>query len=91
MPEEAARYDLAMFRGLASDRKAQRVFLQKIRIVETVRTSKQHQVVTQLAGSNNNQDRTPTGAGVRLSGSPGQPLAAAQSLVRGGESPRRSS
>ena len=44
---------------------------------EPASSLKQHQVVTQLAGSNNNQDRTPTGAGVRLSGSHGQPLAAA--------------
>ena len=76
-PEEVARYELALYRGLSSDKKAQRVYLQKVRIVETVRASKQHQVVTQLAGNNKNQDMTPTGAGGRFSGLPGQPLAAA--------------
>ena len=41
-PEEVARYELALYRGLSSDKKAQRVYLQKVRIVETVRASKQH-------------------------------------------------
>ena len=79
-PEGVARYELVLYRGLATDKKAQNVFMQKVRIVETVRASKQqHQVVTQFAGSNKTQDtRTPTGAGRRLSGSPGQPLAAAR-------------
>ena len=77
-PEEVARYELALYRGLAVDKKAQRVFMQKVRIVENVRANKQHQVVTQIADSNNTQDKTPTRAGGRQSGSPGQPLAAAR-------------
>ena len=66
-PEEVAQYELALYRGLASNKKAQRVFLQKVRIVETVR-AKQHQVVPQLAGSTNTQATTSTGAGGRLVG-----------------------
>ena len=37
MPEEAARHEVALFRALASDKKALRVYLQKVRIVEMVR------------------------------------------------------
>ena len=66
-----------MYRGLASDRKAQRVFLQKVRIVEAVRASKQHQVITLPGGSDKPQDKTPAGAGGRSSGLSGRPLAAA--------------
>ena len=36
-PEEAARHEAALFRALASDKKALRVYLQKVRIVEMVR------------------------------------------------------
>ena len=75
-PEEVAQYELALYSGLASNKKAQRVFLQKVRIVETVR-AKQHQVVPQLAGSTNTQATTSTGAGGRSSGLSGRPLAAA--------------
>ena len=76
-PEEVARYEVAMYRGLASDRKAQRVFLQKVRIVEAVRASKQHQVITLPGGSDKPQDKTPAGAGGRSSGLSGRPLSAA--------------
>ena len=75
-PEEVAQYELALYCGLASNKKAQRVFLQKVRIVETVR-AKQHQVVPQLAGSTNTKATTSTGAGGRSSGLSGRPLAAA--------------
>ena len=75
-PEEVAQYELALYCGLSSNKKAQRVFLQKVRIVETVR-AKQHQVVPQLAGSTNTQATTSTGAGGRSSGLSGRPLAAA--------------
>ena len=74
--EEVAQYELALYCGLASNKKAQRVFLQKVRIVETVR-AKQHQVVPQLAGSTNTQATTSTGAGGRSSGLSGRPLSAA--------------
>mgnify|MGYP005684518677 CR=1 FL=1 len=33
-PEEAARYQVALLRGLAADRKAQRLYLRKVQIVE---------------------------------------------------------
>ena len=36
-PQQKAQYDVAFFRGLARDRQAQRVYLAKVRIVETVR------------------------------------------------------
>ena len=36
-PEEAARHEVALFRALALDKKALRVYLQKVRIVEMVR------------------------------------------------------
>ena len=37
-PEEAARYQVALLRGLAADRKAQRLYLRKVQIVEMMRT-----------------------------------------------------
>ena len=37
-PQQKAQYDVALFRGLARDRQAQRVYLAKVRIVETVRS-----------------------------------------------------
>ena len=37
-PQQKAQYDVAFFRGLARDRQAQRVYLAKVRIVETVRS-----------------------------------------------------
>ena len=76
-PEEVARYELAMYRGLASDKKAQRVFLQKVRIVESVRASKQQKMVPQVAGSTEARPATSIGAGGRFSGLSGRPLAAA--------------
>ena len=36
-PEEAARHEAALFRALSSDKKALRVYLQKVRVVEMVR------------------------------------------------------
>ena len=36
-PEEAARHEVALFRALASDKKALRVYLKKVRIVEMAR------------------------------------------------------
>ena len=76
-PEEVARYEMALYHGLASDKKAQRVYLQKVRIVELVRASKQQQVVSQFAGSTETQTETSTGAGGRSSGLSGRPLSAA--------------
>ena len=44
-PEEAARYELAILRGLAADKMAQRVYSQKVRVMEAVRAkAKQQQV-----------------------------------------------
>ena len=76
-PEEAARHEVALYRHLASDKKALRVFLQKVRVVEMVRTSRQQQVVSLPADSINPQIKPAAGAGGRSSGLPGQPLAAA--------------
>ena len=76
-PEEVARYEVALYHGLASEKKAQRVYMQKVRIVETVRASKQHQVLSQFAGSTEIQAETSIGAGGRSSGLSGRPLDAA--------------
>ena len=76
-PEEAARYELAILHGLAADKKAQRVYLQKLRIVEAVRAkARQQQVQLHGSGSTRAQAQPSTGAGGRSSGSPGQPFAA---------------
>ena len=48
-PEEAARYELAILHGLAADKKAQRVYMQKVRVVEAVRAKARQQQV-QLHG-----------------------------------------
>jgi len=42
-PEEAARHEVALFSALASDKKALRVYLQKVRVVEAVRAGRQQQ------------------------------------------------
>ena len=76
-PEEAARHEVALYRHLASDKKALRVFLQKVRVVEMVRTSRQQQVVSLPADSINPQIKPAAGAGERSPGLPDQPLAAA--------------
>ena len=54
-----------------------RVFLQKVRVVEMVRTSRQQQVVSLPADSINPQIKPAAGAGERSSGLPDQPLATA--------------
>jgi hypothetical protein len=36
-PEEAARYQVELLRGLAADPKAQRLYLRKVQIVEAMR------------------------------------------------------
>ena len=54
------QYDVAFFRGLARDRQAQRVYLAKVRIVETVRAK----VPAQLCGGCKDNNLV-TGLGVK--------------------------
>ena len=68
-PEEAARYQVALYRGLASDKKAQRVFLRKVRVVELVRAGGKPDA-TLLGGHIKPVDKTAAGAGGHSS-SPG--------------------
>ena len=78
-PEEAARYQVALLRGLAADRKAQRLFLRKVQIVEMMRT-KNHggkQEGTLLEANTKNLDKAAAVAGGRSSSSSGQPTGAA--------------
>ena len=79
-PEEAARHEVALFSALASDKKALRVYLQKVRVVEAVRAGRQQQVVPLPEGNSKPRAQPSTGAGRRSSGSPGKPLAAATEL-----------
>ena len=75
-PEEAARHEVALYSALASDKQALRVYLQKVRVVETVRAGRQQHVASLPEGNAKPQAQPSTGAGRRSSGSPGQPLAA---------------
>ena len=74
-PEEAARYEVALLRGLASDKKAQRVFLRKVRVVELVRAGGQPDA-TWLGAHTKPLDKTAAVAGGHSS-MPGQPLGTA--------------
>ena len=49
-PEEAARYELAIIKGLAGDKRAQRVYYHKVRVVAEARARAQQQQV-QLSGA----------------------------------------
>jgi len=80
-PEEAARYELAVLHGLAADKKAQRVYLQKVRIVEAVRARARQQQV-QLRGANTKSlDKAAAGAGGRPEGA-GRPTDVAAHRAR---------
>ena len=85
-PEEAARHEAALYRSLASDKKALRVYLQKVRAVEMVRAKVQQ--VTLLEADTKKLDKAAAVAGGRSSSSSGQPLgAASESRVRRRKSP----
>ena len=85
-PEEAARHEAALYRSLASDKKALRVYLQKVRVVEMVRAKVQQ--VTLLEADTKKLDKAAAVAGGRSSSSSGQPLgAASESRVRRRKSP----
>ena len=74
-PQQKAQYDVAFFRGLARDRQAQRVYLAKVRIVETVRAK----APAQLCGGckDNNLCKGAGRAGARSLGRNGPPTGAA--------------
>ena len=78
-PEEAARYELLVLRGLAADKRAQRLYLRKVQAVEVVRAKarQQHEVVTLPGANNKNLDDAASGAGGRSSVSAAQPLGTA--------------
>ena len=77
-PEEAARYELLVLRGLAADKRAQRLYLRKVQAVEVVRAKARQQQVVTLPGANNkNLDDAASGAGGRSSVSAAQPLGTA--------------
>ena len=74
-PEEAARHEAALFRALSSDKKALRVYLQKVRVVEMVRRQQGC-----LPPCRNATKDLGTGAATgadRLSSAAGQPIDAA--------------
>ena len=75
-PQQKAQYDVAFFRGLARDRQAQRVYLAKVRIVETVRAK----APAQLCGGckDNNLCKGAGRAGARPLGRNGPPTGAAR-------------
>ena len=77
--EEAARYQVALLRGLAADRKAQRLYLRKVQIVEIMRTktTTEKQEGTLLEANTKNLDKAAAVAGGRSSSSSGQPTGAA--------------
>ena len=74
-PQQKAQYDVAFFRRLARDRQAQRVYLAKVRIVETVRAK----APAQLCGGckDNNLCKGAGRAGARPLGHNGPPTGAA--------------
>ena len=74
-PEEAARYQVALLRGLAADRKAQRLYLRKVQIVEMMRTktTTKKQEGALLEANTKNLDKAAAVAGGRSSSSSGQP------------------
>ncbi len=67
-PEEAARYELTILRGLAGDKKTLRVYMQKVRVVEAARAMAKQQV--QLLGANT------TSLGEAAADASGRPLGA---------------
>ena len=86
-PEEAARYDIAMCRGLSRDKKALRVYLSKVRTVATVRAQCQQQLNAAAGGCEKVIGKGAGGAGAGSAGSSGPPAAAAaESRKRRGKS-----
>ena len=75
-PEEAARHEVALYGALASNKKALRVYLQKVRVVEAVRAGRQ-QLAPLPEGSAKPRAQPSAGAGGRSPGPSGKPLAAA--------------
>ena len=77
-PEQAARYEVALCKGLSKDKKAQRVYLQKVRVVEAARAKG-----AKLAdpsgniGADNNLHQSAGRAGASARGPTGQPSEAA--------------
>ena len=80
-PEEAARYELALLKGLAADKQAQRVYMQKVRIVEVVRVKAKQQQVLLHGIKTKNLDMAAADAGSPPPGV-GGPDAAAGHRVR---------
>lgn len=78
-PEEAARYQVELLRGLAADPKAQRLYLRKVQIVEAVRakTTDGLQEDTLHEAKTKNLDKAAAVADGRSSSSSGQPTGAA--------------
>ena len=75
-PEEAARFEIALCSGLARDKKAQRVYLAKLRVVESAR-AKRTAAVPYSGGITPDPSHAGTAAGGRASRSPGSLDAAA--------------
>ena len=75
-PEEVARYEVALRSGLSRDKKAQRVYLAKLRVVESAR-AKGVAAMSLSGGTAPEPSHTGTAAGGRPSGSPGSPNGAA--------------
>ena len=75
-PEEAARFEIALCSGLARDKKAQRVYLAKLRVVESAR-AKGAAAVPYSGGMTPDPSHAGTAAGRRASRSPGSLDAAA--------------
>ena len=88
-PEEAARREVALYRALALDQNAIRVYLQKVRVVESVRAKKQQATLPGHASCNTKNlelDKAAAGAGavaVVLLGRLGRRLAPPRSPARG--------
>tara|TARA_B110001452_G_C15151266_1_gene400683 strand:+ start:154 stop:975 length:822 start_codon:yes stop_codon:yes gene_type:complete len=81
-PEEVARYEVALCSGLSRDKKAQRVYLAKLRVTESVR-AKGVAAMSLSGGIAPDASHTGAAAGGRSSGSTGSPDgAAAKSRAR---------
>jgi len=77
-PEEAARYQVELLRGLATDPKAQRLYLRKVQIVETMRAkTTAGKDGTLHEAKTKNLDKAAAVADGRSSSSSGQPTGAA--------------
>ena len=73
-PEQAARYEVALCKGLSKDKKAQRVYLQKVRVVEAARArSAKLAAPSGNSGADNNLHQSAGRAGASARGPTGQP------------------